>query len=321
MPAENSHAHTRTHPDNSANKAILVFGATGQQGGAVASALRAGGWTVRALVRDPESSKAKALALSGVELRRGDMSDNVSIKAAMEGVHGVFSVQPSSGQGMAHGVSDEEEVRYGTAIADIAAVSGVCHLVYSSTNAAGEEKTGMGHFDSKSAIEAHIRTLDIRSTIVRPAAFMELLLLPGMGLDRGEYTFFLRPDQRGQVIAVRDIGRIVAGIFADPERYGGRTFEIAGDEPTGAGLERSLSHAAGQPIYYSRFPDSVLQGNDFLRHLTALFDDGRLAGHADIGGLRRDFGPLLSFDDWLAGPGKPLLKAALQAGDAPVALR
>lgn len=103
----------------------------------------------------------------------------------MEGAYGVFSVQPSSGQGAAYGVSDAQEVRYGTAVADAAVAAGVRHLVYSSANAAGPTPTGVGHFDTKSAIEAHVRGLPIVSTVVRPSAFMEILTLPGLGLDAG----------------------------------------------------------------------------------------------------------------------------------------
>ena len=173
----------------SRQETILVFGATGQQGGSVAKALRSHGWQVTALVREPNSDRAKALAEQGIELVRGDLADRQSVEAAMVGAYGVFSVQPSSGQGTAYGVTDEDEIRYGTAIADIAVDRGVRHFVYSSANAAGATKTGMGHFDTKSEIEAHIRTLDIVSTIIRPSAFMEILTLPGMGLDKGEFAF------------------------------------------------------------------------------------------------------------------------------------
>ncbi|WP_347555733.1 NmrA/HSCARG family protein [Robbsia sp. KACC 23696] len=302
-------------------KTVLVIGATGQQGGAVASALRQAGWPVRALVRDPHSAKAEALAASGVALVQGDLSDNASLRRAMVGAHGVFSVQPSSGQGAAYGVSDEDEIRYGKAVADIALESGVRHLVYTSVNAAGPEKTGMGHFDSKSEIEAYIRTLAIDSTIVRPAGFMELLMLPGMGLDQGIYTSFLGWDQKGQFIAAHDIGKIVATIFRNADAFIGQTIEIAGDETTGRKLQESLSRAAGKTIHYHRFPDALLQENRFLGRLVELIDDGRLAGNADIDALKETFGPLLSFDAWLAGPGKPLFEAALNSADAPLALR
>ena len=91
-----------------------------------------------------------------LEVVPGDLADRRSLEAALQGCYGVFSVQPSSGQGAAYGVSDEDEVRYGKVIADLALASGDRHFVYSSANAAGPEKTGVGHFDTKSAIEEYV---------------------------------------------------------------------------------------------------------------------------------------------------------------------
>lgn len=321
MPATQPETLPTTDRRTSAGRTVLVLGATGQQGGAVAAALRATGWSVRALVRDPGGEKAKRLSSEGVDVVRGDLDDPASVRAAMAGVHGVFSVQPSSGQGPAYGVTDEQEIRWGKGIADAALAAKVQHLVYSSVNAVGRGPTGMGHFDSKFVIEEHIRSLDLRSTIVRPAAFMELLMLPGMGLDQGCFSFFLRPDQAAQVIAVQDIGAIVAGAFAAPDQFAGRTIELAGDELTGVQLGEALSRAAGRTINYLRFPDDLLRENDFLGRLAALVDDGRLAGNADIDALRGEFGGLTRFDEWLSGPGKPLLQQALRAGSTSISLR
>lgn len=198
MPSYDEQDGANTQPVDTAGKTILVFGATGQQGGAVVTALLTDGWSVRALVRDAENEKARFLFSQGVELAIGDLSDAASIRTAMKGAYGVFSVQPSSGQGAAYGVSDEDEVHYGTAIADIAVELGIKHLVYTSVNAAGPERTGMGHFDSKADIEAHIRRLDLASTIIRPAGFMELLMLPGMGLDKGHFVSFVRRIRKGR---------------------------------------------------------------------------------------------------------------------------
>jgi uncharacterized protein YbjT (DUF2867 family) len=305
----------------SRQETILVFGATGQQGGSVAKALRSQGWQVTALVRDPTSDRAKALADQGIEPVRGDLADIPSIEAAMAGVYGVFSVQPSSGQGTAYGVTDEDEIRYGKAIADIAVANGVRHLVYSSANAAGATKTGIGHFDTKSEIEAHIRTLEIVSTIIRPSAFMEILTLPGMGLDKGEFSFFMQPDRSMQFIAVEDIGKIVAGIFADPVKFGAQTIEIAGDTVTGTELAEKFSRTAERQIVYHRFPDSLLEQNAFLSGLARLVDLGRLAGNADVTSLRQEFTGLLTMDEWLAGTGMSALLAAIQADGGEVALR
>ena len=54
---------------------ILVLGATGAQGGAVARHLLAAGWPVRALVRDPSKPAARALAEAGVAVQAGDFDD------------------------------------------------------------------------------------------------------------------------------------------------------------------------------------------------------------------------------------------------------
>ena len=305
----------------SQDRTVLVFGATGQQGGSVADALRSNGWRVKALVRDTNTPKTEALVAQGIELVRGELADRQSLQTAMADTYGVFSVQPSSGQGAAYNVTDEDEIRYGKAVADIAVANGVHHLVYSSVNAAGPTLTGMGHFDTKIEIEEYIRGLDILSTVIRPSAFMEILTLPGMGLDKGAFTFFMRPDQPMQFIAVEDIGKIVAGIFAVPAKFGSQTIEIAGDTVTGAELAEKFSRTAERPITYHRFPDSLLEQDAFLGGLARLIDQGRLAGNADIASLREEFPGLLTMDEWLAGAGKPALLAAIQADGGEVALR
>ena len=287
----------------------------------MAIALRSAGWRVKALVRDVDAGKTKALAAQGIVPVRGDLGDAPSIQAAMKGAYGVFSVRPSSGQGAAYGVADEQEVSYGTMVADIARSSGVRHLVYSSANAAGPTKTRVGYFDMKSEIEAYIRGQDALNTIIRPSAFMGVLTLPGMGLDKGAFSFFMRPDQPMQFIAVEDIGRIVAAIFADPAKLGSQTIEIAGDAVTGAELAQEFSLAAGRPITNQRFPGSLLEHNAFLGNLARLVDQGRLAGHANLPALRKEFPGLLNLHDWLRGAGRPALLAVLQADSGEVALR
>ncbi|WDZ90410.1 NmrA/HSCARG family protein [Nocardiopsis sp. HUAS JQ3] len=293
---------------------VVVLGATGQQGGSVAAALRADGWAVRAVVRDPSGPRARSLSAAGVETVRGDLGDPESLRAAFADAHGVFSVQLNSGQAGAD-VTDEDEIRFGTAVADTAEQSGVAHLVYSSTVAAGPTPTGVAHLDTKSRIEAHVRNLDIASTIIRPSTFMELLLTPDTGLDRGHLSFLTHPDRVHQFIAVRDIGRITAAVFASPDRYADRSMDIAGDALTGNALAEHLTRAAGRPITYSRLPDTLLAQNEVLGRLAVLADGGRLAGHADLDALRTEFPFLLRFDHWLAGPGAGLLQEALRPAD------
>ncbi|MGK9054961.1 NmrA/HSCARG family protein [Neorhizobium petrolearium] len=297
---------------------FLVFGATGQQGGAVARALKAKGKKVRAFVRNPESTKSKALAAEGISLAIGDLFDPASIDRAMVRISGVFSVQTSSPAGE---ISDAQEVVQGKAIADSAVRQGVRHLIYSSGGAAGKGPTGMGHFDSKSEIEAYVQSLPMISTITRPASFMEMMLLPGMGLPQGEFTFFMRPDQSMQMIALIDLGRINAEILMAPDRYAGKIIELASASVTGKDLERAFTKAAGRPIAYKRFSEELLANNAFLNRLAELLDSGLLAGRADLSALDKVFGHLTSLEEWLGGAGKPLFEAALNREGTEVALR
>lgn len=291
---------------------ILVFGATGQQGGSVAIALLKAGWSVRALVRDPASSKSAALRDAGAEIVQGDFRDAASLRAAMDGVHGVFSVQPSSPGGT---VTDDDEIHFGIAIADLARECGVAHLVYSSV-AGVEAGEGLGHFESKARIEAHIGTLPMNATIIRPYTFMEMLVMPGFGLDSGHFNFFMRPDQPVGVLAVRDIGNYVAAIFADPARFAGATLDIAGDTVTGLDLAMLFTEASGRTITYSRFPDEVLAANPFLGKLTDMLDRVQPVSKAELLELRRINPEMQSMRTWLAGDGREAFMTALGAGGA-----
>lgn len=283
------------------SEVVLVLGATGQQGGATAHALAEAGWQVRALVRDPSSDKAKALSAARIDVIRGDFRDRASLEAALQGAYGVFSVQPSSGQ-PEYGVTDADEERFGVDVANAAKAAGVAHLVYTSVAGLGPN-TGVGHFESKWRIEEHIRALEIGATILRPAAFMELLYLPDFGLAQGTLVFFVAPDRPMQFIAVEDIGKVAARAFAEPALYQGKTLELAGDALTGNQLADKIGRATQRSISYARFPDEVLRQNATLRRLVELVDGEWAAGTADINTLRQLHPQLLTFDAWLARTG------------------
>lgn len=282
---------------------ILIFGATGQQGGSVARALLRARWPVRALVRDPTAQKSIALRDAGVELVRGSFADTDAIRAAMKDMHGVFSVLP--------GNLGEDEARFGCAIADMAAESGVAHVVYSSGASVGEKPTGVARFDAKPRIEAHIRSSTSTATIVRPMIFMEMLVKPGYGLDEGRYTFFLGPNQPMQLVAVDDIGKFVAAIFADRMRFGNRTLKLASDTVTGRELEDIFTEAVGRPIAYARFTHEVLATNPELAHMSVSLSDGPLSEHVDLNIMREINPEMISFRSWLAGSGRKALDKVL----------
>src|SRR4051812_21317853 len=132
-------------------RTILVLGATGRQGGATARALVARGFSVRVLTRDADRPAARTLVGLGAAVVKGDLDDAPSVRRAMEGVHGVFSVQTPYGPG-----GSERELQQGIAVVDATKDAGVEHLVYSSVGGA-ERNTGIPHFESKYRIEQHVR--------------------------------------------------------------------------------------------------------------------------------------------------------------------
>ena len=81
---------------------ILVTGATGQQGGAVARQLLSGGCKVRAMTRNPQSEAAKALSNIGAEVVKGDLDDPASLDRNLTGVWGAFAVQNTWEAGVQH---------------------------------------------------------------------------------------------------------------------------------------------------------------------------------------------------------------------------
>ncbi|MCV9999404.1 NmrA/HSCARG family protein [Pararhizobium sp. YC-54] len=284
---------------------ILVFGATGRQGGSVAKALLKAGWPVRALVLDSTKAASLQLRNAGVEILQGSFDETGMIRSAMKDAYGVFSVQPAN-------LAVEDEVRHGISIADIAAETGIKHFVYSSGASVGDELTGVPRFDAKPRIEAHVRDLAMTTTIIRPMIFMEMLVRPGFGLDEGRLVSLIRPDHSIQLTAVEDIGRFVTAVLADKPRFGGRTIKVASDRLTGRELEVAFSEVAGRSITYERFPNGVLAANADLAHMAKSLEDGPLSERVDLQVMREINPDLLTFRSWLAGNGRRSLDEALR---------
>ncbi|MFJ7418643.1 NmrA/HSCARG family protein [Streptomyces uncialis] len=273
---------------------ILVLGGTGRQGGALVRELLRRGRPVHALVRDPEASGARALADAGAVLVHGDMDDEASLRAAMKGVHGVFSVQPFRTPG---GVAAEE--RQGRAVGDIAAESGVAHLVYSSVGGA-ERASGIPHFESKWNVERHLRTLDLAVTVLRPTMFYDVFeeISPRRVDDGLVLGMWLRPEVPVQIIATDDIAAFAADAFDDPAAWAGQQVEIAGDELTGPQMAEAYARVSGVPTRYEYLPIEKLRA--VREDLATMFDWFDREGYrADLPELRRLRPDLITLETWL----------------------
>ncbi len=204
---------------------ILVIGATGTQGRAVIRRLLEGGHKVRGLTRTPSSKGALALAARGVTLIQGDLDDRASVATAMQGADGVYLVTDFFKNGIAG------EIRQGKLVADLCAELRIGHLVHASVNGA-DRHSGVHHFDSKGEIEAHIRSLAIPATFLRPAVFMEDLVdkqyFPPASW--GMMPKLVGPDRPVKWVSVEDIGVAAATAFARRDAVFGVAVPLVGDE-------------------------------------------------------------------------------------------
>jgi uncharacterized protein YbjT (DUF2867 family) len=208
-----------------AARIIVVTGATGLQGGAVAAHLLRHGWHVRALTRKPRSRRAAHLARAGAEIVAGDMADAASLRSTFSGAYGVYSVQNPVTSGVAG------EVRQGKTVANVAAEAGIRHLVYGSAGT-GTRGTGIPSWESKVEVEEHMKRLGIPATILRPSAFMELMtekkFFPAAS------TWHVMPELMGSArkvywLAADDLGAIASLAFSRPDDFIGRALTLAAD--------------------------------------------------------------------------------------------
>jgi uncharacterized protein YbjT (DUF2867 family) len=275
---------------------VLVSGATGQQGGAIARELLDAGWRVRAMTRRAEADVARALAQRGAEVVRGDLNDEGSLRRALEGAWGAVGVQNT----WEAGVEGEEE--QGKRFAGVAKDAGVQHLLYQSVGSA-HRNTGIPHFDNKWRVEQTIRELGLPSwTVLRPVFFMENLTSPWFKpyIDQGTLAIGMKPETKLQMIAVRDIGKYGLRAFEQHERLNGRAIDIAGDELTGPEAAAILSEVAGRPITFYQVPiEQVRAGSMDFALMLEWFD--AVGYDVDVERTGKEFGVRPTrFREWAA---------------------
>jgi uncharacterized protein YbjT (DUF2867 family) len=148
---------------------ILVTGATGHVGGAVAKLLSERGQPVRLLVRD--RSKAPKL---GAEIAVGEYGDAASLAQAFDGVETAFIVS-------AHAPPGERAVLHAQAFAaaERARVKHVLYLSLQGSSPTSRYPYSRDHFAS----EAALRATGLPHTIMRSGKYTEQLLEPEL-IDR-----------------------------------------------------------------------------------------------------------------------------------------
>jgi len=303
-------------------KIIAVVGATGAQGGGLVRAIladKSGSFAARAITRDPNSEKAKALRAAGAEVVGADLDKPETLAKGFAGAYGAFTLT-----NFWEHFQPEKELTQARNMAQAAKVAGVQHVIWSTLEdtrkwvplADNRMPTLMGkykvpHFDAKGEADQIFRELGVPTTFLLTAFYWDNLIYFGAGPQRGPdgtlAITFPMDDKKLPGIAAEDIGKSAFGIFKRGREFINRTVAIAGEHLTGAEMARGLTKALGQEVRYNNVPPEVYRsfgfpGADDLGNMFQFKRDFNdyFVGARDLGFTRSLNPELQTFDQWLA---------------------
>lgn len=232
-PHRASEPHRTPQPHHAPQpRRCLVTGATGYIGGRLVPELLAAGHQVRCVARSPEKLRDHPWA-ARVETVRGDVTDEESLRAAMEGVDVAYYLVHALGTGPGFEETDRRAARIFGARARAA---GVRRIVYLGglTPYSVPERALSPHLRSRAEVgrvllDSGVPTAVLRAGVIigSGSASFEMLRylterLPLMVTPRWVRT-------RTQPIAVRDVLRLLVGCATLPDEVH-RAFDIGGPD-------------------------------------------------------------------------------------------
>jgi len=302
-------------------KIIAVVGATGTQGGGLCQAILAdpdGGFSVRAVTRNPSKDQAKALSVKGAQVVQANLDDVESLKKAFAGAYGVYCVT-----NFWEHFSAEKEKAQAKNMADAAKAVGVKHVIWSTLEDTRkfmeaddkrmpylQEKYRVPHFDAKAESDAYFSGLP--ATYLVTSFYWDNLYMFGLAPKKGDDGVYSWTFPMGNAkltgMAADDIGKVAYGIFKAGQQHIGKRVGITGENLTISEMGDKLSKGLGiGPVKYNAVePDTYrgfgFQGADEMGNMFQVYRDFEKhvvgARSADVA---RQLNPQLqTFDQWLA---------------------
>lgn len=250
-------------------KKILITAATGQQGSAAAYELLQNNFEVFALTRDPQSLKAVSLVNAGAVLVKGDLEDVEGLKDILKKVDGLYLVLPPVW--VSSKETDEKEAEIGIQTIRLAKEQGVKLVLYSSV--LGSDKQDSFRPKFKFTIEKYLLESGLQGAVIRPATFMENLLLPSFGLGEGKFINPLPEDKAISWVATNDIGTFARIIFQNYKEFNGKTIDFGGALYTPKQVLQLLEAKLDQTINFVQVPLEILyQQSETFAKLVEMID-------------------------------------------------
>ncbi len=306
-------------------KIIVVFGATGAQGGGVARAILSdpnSEFSVRAITRDVTSDKAKELAAMGAEVVAADIDDAASMERALAGAYGAYFVTFF----WAH-FSPEKEIEEAKIMAAAAKAAGLKHVIWSTLEDTRKmvplhddrmptlkEKYKVPHFDGKGEGDQYFENSGVPTTYLLASYYWDNLIYFGMGPQKGPdgkyYLTFPMGDKKMAGIGSDDIGKCAYGIFKQGPSLAGKRIGVAGEQLSIAEMAQKISKTLDIEVGYNEVTPEQYRGFGFpgaddIGNMFQIYRD-----FADECNSTRDVSfsktlnpALKSFDNWLAENG------------------
>uniref|UniRef100_G1RFJ9 NmrA-like family domain-containing protein 1 n=1 Tax=Nomascus leucogenys TaxID=61853 RepID=G1RFJ9_NOMLE len=286
-------------------KLVVVFGGTGAQGGSVArTLLEDGTFKVRVVTRNPRKKAAKELRLQGAEIVQGDQDDQVSMELALNGAYATFIVT-----NYWESCSQEQEVKQGKLLADLARRLGLHYVVYSGLENIKKLTAGRlaaAHFDGKGEVEEYFRDIGVPMTSVRLSCYFENLLshfLPRKAPDGKSYLLSLPTgDVPMDGMSVSDLGPVVLSLLKMPEKYVGQNIGLSTCSTRAEEYAALLTKHTGKVVHDAKVDDSEdyeKLGFPGARDLANMFRFYALRPDRDIQLTLRLNPKALTLDQWL----------------------
>jgi len=280
-----------------------VTGATGKQGGALIEALlanKSSNFDIYGLTRNASSNSAKKLTARKVVMIEGDTKNPVPVFDKIgTGVWGVFSVTIP-------GKDEEEQAK---PLIDAAVANGVQHFVFTSVDRGGPAKsesdaTYVPHFITKFNIEKHLKAKAAASpqkmgwTILRPVAFFDNLTPDFQGKSFSRIMKQMEPT-RLNMIGTKDIGRVAAQAFLDPENNRSKAYTLAGDTLDYETMNKIFKEEVGRDMPLAPGIATVLFKFIIpdMGKMFQWFEEGNYS--YDIGFVKKEHPDLEDFRTWL----------------------
>lgn len=223
---------------------VLVYGASGVQGGAVARLLIEQGFGVKTVTRSGQ--KAEALRQQGIEAHIGDMNDADTLIAAHAGVDRVFLNLPIE-------FDAANLSAYAANTVEAAKRAGVKLIVVNSNGFLPEEPSGSESLDIKLGMIEQVKASGIPWIVVKPTLYLENLLIPGVvGEDTLAYP--IPADKPIAWIGSEDAARYHVYALTHPELSGSLLYANGSAALNGVELAERFSSVLGRPIVFHALP-------------------------------------------------------------------